>query len=109
MPLEGDGQVIISTTATLTDNTVVLESGETPIIPPLYTDDSYVLSKAFYTGGDALSILELLTRDYLKHQTLDIRLIGVLLDHYPRWTALERFYYGPLVMLLTKEAIRGFL
>lgn len=82
--------------------------GIIPIIKSVKIDDYYVLSEAFYTGGNNLSVLEILVKDYLKNQTLDLKLLSAIVQSFPDWPALERFYYGPLVLLLLKDSLRGF-
>ena len=82
--------------------------GVIPLIKSVLIDDYYVLSEPFYTGGTNLSALEILTRDYLKCQTIDLKMLSSLVSAYPDWPVLERFYYGPLLILLLKESIKGF-
>ena len=79
-----------------------------PLIKSVLVDDSYVLSKAFYEGESNISILEVLIKDYLKYQTIDLVLLAALVREYKQWPALEQFYYGPLLILLMKDAVKGF-
>lgn len=79
-----------------------------PLIKSVLIDDYYVLSQAFYEGGTDLSVLEILVRDYLKHQTLNQTQLAALVEAYPDWPVLEQFYYGPLLVVLLREAIKGF-
>lgn len=90
-------------------NTYTNDAGEgIPIIKSVLVDDYYILSGEFYTGGSTLSVLEILVRDYLKKATLDLKLLKVVFEQYRTWPVLEQFYYGPLLILLAKEAIVGF-
>ena len=78
------------------------------ITKSVLVDDFYVLSEAFYkNNGQALSVLEILIKDYLKSHTLNFNMLGALVARYHSWPALERFYYGPMVMLLLKTAVEG--
>jgi hypothetical protein len=78
------------------------------IVKSVLVDDFYVLSEAFYqNNGQAMSVLEILVKDYLKSHTLNFNMLGALVARYHDWPALERFYYGPMVMLLLKTAVEG--
>ena len=78
------------------------------IVKSALVDDFYVLSEAFYqNNGQAMSVLEILVKDYLKSHTLNFNMLGALVARYHDWPALERFYYGPMVMLLLKTAVEG--
>lgn len=78
-----------------------------PITKSVLVDDYYVLSEAFYTSTGTMAVLEILVKDYLKAQTLNFNMLGAVVARYHDWPALERFYYGPLVMLLLKTAVEG--
>jgi hypothetical protein len=68
-------------------------------------DDWYVMSQAFYTGDRPnMSLIELMTTDYLNDATLDLRQLTHLINLYPRMERLAQYYYGPLLMCLTKYA-----
>lgn len=79
-----------------------------PKIKSVLIDDYYVLSEAFYTNKPNLSALEILTRDYLKGNTIDLYMLASLVKSAPDWPALEQFYYVPILILLMKDAIKGF-
>lgn len=84
----------------------------TDIIPLIHPIDPignyYVFSKAFYENDGAnMSLLEILVRDYVKRQTLDIRKLKALTDDYMNWPSVEQFYYGAVLVLLCKEASRS--
>lgn len=72
-----------------------------------FKQDYYVLSREFYTGTDNLTCLEILTRDYLKRKTLDLKMLAFVVNRYPNWSRLEQFYYGPVIMTLLKAADSG--
>lgn len=79
------------------------------IVKSVLVDDYYVFSEAFYSDkGDAeMSVLEILIKDYLKCHALDFNMLSALVANYHKWPALERFYYGPAIMLLLKTAVEG--
>lgn len=79
-----------------------------PLIKPVSEDNFYVLSESFYTGQIDLSMLEVLTRDYLKHATIDQAGLKALTTAYFNWPVLEQFYYAPILVLLIRESVRGF-
>lgn len=79
-----------------------------PLIKSVLIDDYYILSQAFYESGTELSALEILVRDYLRNHTLDIPMLMAVLKHYFDWPVLEQFYYGPILLVLIKNLIRGF-
>lgn len=89
-------------------NTYVTGTGTLPLIKSVLIDDYYVLSKDFYDGTADLSVLEILVRDYLKVETINVDMLKALVRVYPDWPMLEQFYYTPLLLLLIKETIRGF-
>lgn len=78
-----------------------------PLIKLVTVDTKYILSNDFYIGGTNLSLLEQLTRDYIKNHTLDLVKINVLANAYEHWGRLEQYYYGPILMLLMKQADRN--
>lgn len=92
----------------LEKNSYQVAEKSVPLIKSVLIDDSYVLSQDFYTGGPNLSVLEILVRDYLKCQQINLKMLSALIQRYPDWPALERFYYGPILILLMKDAIKGF-
>lgn len=70
-------------------------------------DNYYVLSKNFYDNTVGQSLLEILTKDYLKLQTLNLDMLLTLCGRYKNWGRLEQFYYGPILLTLIKEADRA--
>lgn len=113
VPYSGDadlvsGEALMEVEPWLSKNGYQHTSGIIPIIKSVKIDDYYVLSEAFYTDQTNLSVLEILIRDYLKNQTIDLKMLGALVHAYPSWPVLERFYYGPLIILLLKDSLKGF-
>lgn len=75
--------------------------------PMVGQDQYYVLTAALYEGLDEdLTLLEILTRDFLKKATLNRRYLKHLINLYPKMERLEQFYYGPLLLTLIKYADR---
>jgi hypothetical protein len=83
-----------------------------PMLPSsVMKDDYYVLTKAFYTNSQAAgeqSKLELMVQDYLSGSAPKVSLILKMCDQMHAWTALERFYYTPVLIVLMKAALRSF-
>ena len=88
------------------ENQHVLLNGLVSIYPNVSFDSTYVLSPDFYSNNASMSILEILVKDYLKGQTLSLPYLKLLLEKYPKLARMEQFYYGPILMVLIKEAMR---
>lgn len=88
------------------DNQYVLTNNLIQIYPVVSFADTYVLTPDFYNNSSSMSILEILVKDYLKGQTLNLPYLKLLLVNYPKLARMEQFYYGPILMMLVKEAIR---
>lgn len=78
-----------------------------PYYHPVLKDDFYVLSQAFYEDTADKSVLEILVKDYLKMQTIDLDKLYRLTEAFRKLGRLEQFYYGPILMVLIKEADRA--
>lgn len=94
-------------TYTDTDNTYVENDVPYDIIHEVLVDDAYVLSNAFYDATAEQSILEILVKDYLKGQTLDLKKLYACCNVFKKWKRLEQFYYGPILLTLLLEANRA--
>lgn len=88
------------------NDVVAIPNGTVPLIKPACSGDYYVLSEDFYTGGSNLSGLEILVRDYLKNSTLSMDILTKIISRYPDMVRMDQFYYGPIILLLIKEASR---
>lgn len=97
----------LETPADLITGNYVTATRTVPLIKQVLCDDYYVLSGDFYNNGSELSVLEILVKDYLKGNTLNLDMLYAVANAYPRWARLEQFYYGPLLMLLIKAADEG--
>lgn len=89
----------------LSDLTYPLTNQAIPVYTPIYSLETYIFPDTFY-DGQANSLIEIVTRDYLKRSPINLEQLIFLLDLYPRLERLEQFYYGPILMTLIKEADR---
>lgn len=89
------------------DNTFEYAATTYKLIQEILVDDKYVLSNDFYAETTNQSVLEILVKDYLKGNALDLNLLYAVTDQYRKWKRLEQFYYGPILLALIKEADRA--
>lgn len=77
-------------------------------IKDVTVDDYYVFSKAFYEEDAAnMSRLEKLVWSVLDQGELDVPILAQLVRQSKYWDKLERFYYVPVLMILSVLAMRG--
>lgn len=106
-------QEIITTSAfkdtvyTSIDNEYVTPTKTYEIIHEVLVDNKYVLSADFYNDTANQSLLEILVKDYLKHQALDLNKLYACCNVFKKWKRLEQYYYGPILMTLLMEAYRS--
>lgn len=87
------------------EKTVLLNGVPVMAYPKVAVNGPYVLTQSFYSEDDSqLTLLEILTRDYLKSATLDLKQLRFLVELYPRIERMEQFYFGPLLMTLLRYA-----
>ncbi len=91
----------------LAENVYVTAQKSYPIIHEVLFDNKYVLSNNFYSEGSDQSALEVLVKDYMKGNTIDLKMLYAVTDTYRKWKRLEQFYYGPILMTLVREADRA--
>lgn len=73
--------------------------------PMVGQDEYYVLSKALYENIEQeLTLLEIVTRDYLNKATINRRYLKHLVELFPKMERMEQFYYGPLLLTLLRYA-----
>lgn len=84
-------------------NTYNHHEGVRPLIPYVAADDFYVLSEEFYEQTANMTILEILVKDYITGVSMNLPMLKALVASYVQWPVLEKFYYGPLLLLLLKE------
>lgn len=89
------------------DNTYVDGSNTYDIIHEVLSDNKYVLSAAFYGNTDTMSLLEVLTRDYMQHKSIDLNKLYAICNVFKKWKRLEQYYYGPILLTLLAEAYRA--
>lgn len=77
------------------------------LFPDVLADDYYVLTGDFYLNTSNQTVLEILTKDYLKGNTINLDMLYALVNSYHKWSRLEQFYYGPILLTLIKEADRS--
>lgn len=77
-----------------------------PAIPVVTALDAYVLPVAWYETRQSSSMLEVLVRDYIRHTTIQPKLLGDICGSYMRWGRLEQYYYIPVLVMLLKTTIR---
>ncbi len=104
LPERGEAESVLSNPL----NMYATPTGNIPFIKPVHTNDYYVFSEDFYKNTSSLSLLEILVRDYLDNKTISMQQIILLTKQWSVWLPLEKFYYGPVLILLIKDVIRGF-
>lgn len=72
---------------------------------PVLGDEYYVFSGDFYAKTENRSALEIITQDYLDGRELNHRVIFALAEGWRAMDDLERFYYGPIILILIKSAL----
>ena len=77
------------------------------LVHDVLLDNSYVLSNNFYQESATQSVLEILVKDYMKGNTINLDMLYAITNTYRLWKRLEQFYYGPILMTLIKEADRA--
>jgi hypothetical protein len=77
-----------------------------PLIKPIEVDDFYILSQQFYTGQrDGMSELETIIYSGLNKQTIDTSKVNAIYNAYLELNATNRFFYGPIMIMLFNYAI----
>lgn len=77
-----------------------------PLIHPVAKDDHYVLTENFYGDlGYKSSRLELLVKQHINRESLDLDQLRAVLKCCLDWDNLERFYYYPILIALLKSSI----
>lgn len=70
-------------------------------------DDYYVLSENFYENTADKSVLEILVKNYLEHKSINRDMLRLLVNNYSEFNRLDQFYYGPIIITLVKEVVKG--
>lgn len=75
---------------------------------PRISNDSYVLSKAFYSNNrQACTNFERLVLDILDDKRLNYSSVLPFCNSYHHWGRLEQFYLGPILICMIQSALRG--
>lgn len=85
------------------DNTGTLR----PLVYSTIADDHYVLSENFYSNLEDKSILEILTKNYIEHKSINRNMLRLLVDNYTEMNRLDQYYYGPIIITLVKEVVKN--
>lgn len=67
---------------------------------------SYIFTSLFFEGVPK-SVLEIMLLDYLDRKAISLDQLTYLIKVYPKMPRLEQFYYGPMLMVLIRETMRG--
>lgn len=89
------------------DNQYVTDSKTYDLKHEVLIDNKYVLSQSFYDDLVNQSVLEILVKDYMKKQTIDLNMLYAVCNQYRSWNRLDQFYYGPILMTLIKQVDRA--
>jgi hypothetical protein len=89
------------------DNQYVTNAKTYELKHEVLTDNKYVLSQSFYDDLPNQSVLEILVKDYMKKQALDLNMLYAVCNQYRSWNRLDQFYYGPVLMTLIKQVDRA--
>ena len=85
----------------------LVDNKEFKLIKPVSIDTCYVFSEAFYNEDrDNLSLIEVLTLDYINNRAINPAALRMLCDNYRFWPKLERFYYMPVIMILIQSLLK---
>lgn len=76
---------------------------------PEVPSETYVLSPAFYNNDkDELTRFEMLINEMIDGKPINYEEINPFIESFYKWTRVEQFYLGPLLIALIKAAIRSF-
>lgn len=76
-------------------------------IKPLFTDECYIFSQAFYDNAtEGQSRLEVLVNNFIDRKPIDQAQLRSIASGIHAWTPIERFYYTPFVLMLINSVIR---
>lgn len=89
-------------TTELIENNILTDLVKPVTIHPVLKDDYYILSNEFYNNGQNMSKLEILIKKYFNENVVNAVEIQDVVKDYNNWGGLERFYYIPLIIAMTK-------
>lgn len=77
-----------------------------PPLHPVSQGGFYILSEAFYTNQVAgQSLLEKLVWDYLQGEGISSRDLHYLVSNHRAWSAEQRYFYVPILLILIQAAL----
>lgn len=83
------------------------DTSTTPLLPQVCATDYYILSQAFYERTTGMSKLEAQVWNYLEEKELDVAVVVEAAKQYLVLSDLERFYLGPIFLVLMKAVMRS--
>lgn len=89
-------------------NTTKVAGDDILIFKNTCRDEYYVLSEDFYKQTDNLSLLEIVVRDYIERKPISLEQVKILVQRYGYLPMLEKFYYGPIILFMIRNVVRGF-
>ena len=54
-----------------------------------------------------MSVMEVLAKDYIKGNSIDRSMLDRVVEDYYKWSRLEQFYYGVVILTVLKEVVRS--
>lgn len=73
------------------------------VVPPVFQDNAYLFSNAFYSGTDGVTLFEVCVRKHIREEPLDPAVLKLLVDSVYFWGELERFYFIPILIIMLKS------
>ena len=100
-------------TTNVVANGFVATADDLPSLPPLIhramSTGTYIFSNSFYQGDKTMmSQLERQVYTYLEGEKVSPKYIKLLIQDIPNWTAMDRFYFTPVLLMLMQSVIRDF-
>lgn len=65
-------------------------------------DDYYILSEQFYLDQEGQSMLDILVRQAISREAIDLKMLDRIASYADQFDVLERFYYIPLIIALIR-------
>lgn len=91
---------------THTDFMMTIAGGDFPAYTNVLTGDHYIFPPSFYQQTPS-SVLECVLLDYIARRPINITQLKFLIETFPKIGRMEQFYFGPMVLVCIKEALRG--
>ena len=88
------------------DHMLTIHGNDFPAYTNVMAGDSYIFPPSFYEKIPS-SVLECVLLDYLDRRPIDIQQLKFLIETFPKIGRMEQFYFGPMVLVCIKEALRG--